>query len=300
MSQDEKNGITLSPTHSYSDIQIQKRILSVRGKQVMLDRDLAELYGVSTKVLNQAVKRNLNRFPDNFMLQFSPEEMNELVTNCDRFEKLKHSSVMPHAFTEQGVAMLSAVLRSDTAVSVSIRIMDAFVAMRHFMLNNAQIFQRIESLELKQLKSDEKIEAILNRLDAAETPVQGVFFDGQIWDAHILMTTLIGKASHSILLIDNYVDITTLDMLSRKQSNVKVKIVTSPRGNMLTASDIKKFNAQYPAVTVKTNTAFHDRFLILDSKELYLIGASLKDLGKKCFGFTQMDASLIPEILAKI
>lgn len=178
--------------------------------------------------------------------------------------------------------------------------MDAFVAMRHFMLNNAQIFQRIESLELKQLKSDEKIEAILNRLDAAETPVQGVFFDGQIWDAHILMTTLIGKASHSILLIDNYVDITTLDMLSRKQSNVKVKIVTYPRGNMLTASDIKKFNAQYSAVTVKTNTAFHDRFLILDSKELYLIGALLKDLGKKCFGFTQMDASLIPEILAKI
>ena len=266
----------------------------------MLDRDLAELYGVSTKVLNQAVKRNLNRFPDNFMLQFSPEEMNELVTNCDRFEKLKHSSVMSHAFTEQGVAMLSAVLRSDTAVSVSIRIMDAFVAMRHFMLNNAQIFQRIESLELKQLKSDEKIEAILNRLDAAETPVQGVFFDGQIWDAHILMTTLIGKASHSILLIDNYVDITTLDMLSRKQSNVKVKIVTSPRGNMLTASDIKKFNAQYPAVAVKTNTSFHDRFLILDNKELYLIGASLKDMGKKCFGFTQMDASLIPEILTKI
>lgn len=166
----------------------------------MLDRDLAELYGVSTKVLNQAVKRNLNRFPDNFMLQFSPEEMNELVTNCDRFEKLKHSSVMPHAFTEQGVAMLSAVLRSDTAVSVSIRIMDAFVAMRHFMLNNAQIFQRIESLELKQLKSDEKIEAILNCLDAAKTPVHGIFFDGQIWDAHILMTTLIGKASHSILL----------------------------------------------------------------------------------------------------
>ena len=274
--------------------------MSVRGKQVMLDRDLAELYGVSTKVLNQAVKRNLNRFPDNFMLQFSPEEMNELVTNCDRFEKLKHSSVMPHAFTEQGVAMLSAVLRSDTAVSVSIRIMDAFVAMRHFMLNNAQIFQRIESLELKQLKSDEKIEAILNRLDAAKTPVQGVFFDGQIWDAHILMTTLIGKASHSILLIDNYVDITTLDMLSRKQTNVKVKIVTSPRGNMLMASDIKKFNAQYPAVAVKTNTSFHDRFLILDNKELYLIGASLKDMGKKCFGFTQMDASLIPEILTKI
>ena len=300
MSKDEKLSITLSTTHGYSDVQIQKRILSVRGKQVMLDRDLAELYGVSTKVLNQAVKRNLNRFPDNFMLQLSPEEMNELVTNCDRFKKLKHSSVMPHAFTEQGVAMLSAVLRSDTAVSVSIRIMDAFVAMRHFMLNNAQIFQRIESLELKQLKSDEKIEAILNRLDAAETPVQGVFFDGQIWDAHILMTTLIGKACHSILLIDNYVDVTTLDMLSKKQPNVKVKIVTSPRGNMLVASDIKKFNAQYPVVTVKTSTSFHDRFLILDDKELYLVGASLKDLGKKCFGFTQMDVGLIPEILAKI
>lgn len=300
MAQDEKNGTVLSQTPICSDVQIQERILSIRGKQVMLDRDLAELYGVPTKVLNQTVKRNLNRFPGNFMLLLSQEEMNELVTNCDRFKTLKHSSVAPHAFTEQGVAMLSAVLRSDTAVSVSIRIMDAFVAMRHFMLDNAQIFHRIESLELKQLKSDEKIKAILNRLDSEETPAQGVFFDGQIWDAHILMTTLIGKARHSILLIDNYVDITTLDMLSKKQPNVKVKIVTSPRGNMLVASDIRKFNAQYSSVTIKTSTAFHDRFLILDDTELYLIGASLKDLGKKCFGFTQMAAGLIPEILAKL
>ena len=180
MSQDEKLNMVLSPTPSCSDVPIQNRILNIRGKQVILDRDLAELYGVSTKVLNQAAKRNLNRFPENFMLLLSPEETNELVTNCDRFETIKHSSVAPHAFTEQGVAMLSAVLHSDTAVSVSIRIKNAFVAMRHFMLDNAQIFQRIESLELKQLRSDEKIKAILNRLDVAETPAQGVFFDGQI------------------------------------------------------------------------------------------------------------------------
>lgn len=300
MKQEKKLPGILSVASNYSDTQIQNRILNIRGKQVILDRDLAELYGVQTKALNQAVKRNLNRFPDHFMINLTSDETNELVTNCDRFETLKHSSSLPRAFTEQGVAMLSAVLHSEIAVSVSIKIMDAFAAMRRFMLSNAQIFQRIETLELKQTKSNEKIEAILNRLNAAETPVQGVFFDGQIWDAHILMTKLIRKACHSIILIDNYVDITTLDMLSKKKENVKVKIVTSVRGNKLAPSDISKFNGQYPSVTIKNSALFHDRFLILDDKELYLIGASLKDLGKKCFGFTQMDSSEISIIKEKI
>lgn len=173
---------------------IENRILTLRGKQVMIDRDLAELYGVETKVLNQAVKRNVERFPEHFRFQLSNQEKDELVTNCDRFNGLKHSSVNPFAFTEQGVAMLSAVLKSETAVYTSIRIIDAFVAMRNFLMNNASIFQRMERIEMKQLKTDEKVDAILDRLNEPKEPEQGVFFNGQIFDAYAFIAKLIRKA----------------------------------------------------------------------------------------------------------
>lgn len=175
-------------------IPIENRILTLRGKQVMIDRDLAELYQVDTKVLNQAVKRNTERFPEHFRFQLSHREKDELVTNCDRFNGLKHSSVNPFAFTEQGVAMLSAVLKSETAINTSIRIIDAFVAMRNFLMHNASIFQRMERIEMKQLKTDEKVDAILDRLNEPKEPEQGIFFDGQIFDAYAFVAKLIRKA----------------------------------------------------------------------------------------------------------
>ncbi len=297
---------------SSASVQTLKRMIyTIRGVQVMLDSDLAALYKVETKAFNQAVKRNINRFPESFRFQLTVEEYQNLrsqfvTSSGETDESSQHGGrrYLPYVFTEQGVAMLSSVLHSEFAIQTSIKIMNAFVEMRHVIASTSTLFSRLETLERRQIadqyENDKKFDLIFEALDRQPEPAQGVFFDGQIWDAHILITTLISKASHSILLIDNYVDVTTLDMLSKKQPKVKVKIVTSPRGNMLTASDIKKFNAQYPAVAVKTNTAFHDRFLILDNQELYLIGASLKDLGKKCFGFTQMDAGLIPEILAKL
>ncbi len=297
---------------SSASVQTLKRLIyTIRGVQVMLDSDLAALYKVETKAFNQAVKRNMNRFPESFRFQLTVEEYQNLrsqfVTSRGETEESgQHGGrrYLPYVFTEQGVAMLSSILHSEFAIQTSIKIMNAFVEMRHVIASTSTLFSRLETLERRQIadqyENDRKFDLIFDALDRQPEPAQGVFFDGQFWDAHILMTNLIRKASHSILLIDNYVDVTTLDMLSRKQPNVSVKIVTSPRGNMLTAIDIKKFNAQYPAVTTKINTAFHDRFLILDDKELYLIGASLKDLGKKCFGFTQMDAGLIPEILKKI
>ena len=175
-------------------LPIEQRILTIRSKQVIIDRDLAVLYGVETKVLNQAVKRNIERFPEHFRFQLSNQEKDELVTNCDRFSTLKHSSVNPFAFTEQGVAMLSAVLKSDTAIHTSIRIIDAFVAMRNFLMNNASIFQRIERIEMKQLKTDERVDAILDRLNIQNDPVEGVFFNGQIFDAYAFIAGLIRKA----------------------------------------------------------------------------------------------------------
>jgi hypothetical protein len=296
---------------SSATVQTLKRMIyTIRGVQIMLDSDLAALYKVETKAFNQAVKRNINRFPESFRFQLTVEEYqnlrSQIVTSSgETDESSQHGGrrYLPYVFTEQGVAMLSTVLHSEFAIQTSIKIMNAFVEMRHVIASTSTLFSRLETLERRQIadqyENDKKFDLIFEALDRQPEPVQGVFFDGQIWDSHIFMTSLISKACHSILLIDNYVDVTTLDMLSKKQPNVKVKIVTSSKGNMLAVSDIKKFNAQYPAVTIKTSTSFHDRFLILDDKELYLVGASLKDLGKKCFGFTQMDAGLIPEIHAK-
>jgi len=188
---------------SNSDV-IRSRIFTIRGVQVMLDRDLAELYGVATKVLNQAVKRNIKRFPSEFTFLITSDEMIELVTNCDRFKRMKHSSVPMRAFTEHGIIMLASVLKSDIATQVSVRIIKAFVAMRRFLLANAQMFQRIETVEKRQIATDAKVDSILERLDATETPLQGVFYDGQLWDARALVLKLIGSAKRSLILIDNW------------------------------------------------------------------------------------------------
>ena len=274
-------------------------IRSIRGIQVILDRDLAELYGVETKVLNQAVRRNLTRFPEDFMFQLTKEDClrSQIVTINEK--RGKHLKYMPFAFTENGIAMLSSVLRSNTAIQVNIRIMRAFTKMRRFMLSNAQMFQRIDAVEKRQIMTDAKVDNILERLEASEPPLQGVFYDGQLWDACSLVERLIGRAESTILLIDSWVGVGTLDMFAKKHGGVAVELVTSPRGNSLAASDLERFNAQYPTLAVKTSTAFHDRFLIIDDKELYLIGASLKDLGRKCFGFTRMDSGEIDGIKSR-
>ena len=287
---------------SNSDV-IRSRIFTIRGVQVMLDRDLAELYGVATKVLNQAVKRNIERFPSEFTFLITSDEMLELVTNCDRFKNMKHSSVPMRAFTEHGIIMRASVLKSDIATQVSVRITKAFVAMRRFLLANAQMFQRIETVEKRQIATDAKVDSILERLDATETPLQGVFYDGQLWDARALVLKLIQSAKRSLLLIDNWATPETLDLFAKKRKGVKVTIITSEHYDKnhvphrkISDVDIAIFNAQYPHLVVRYNETFHDRFLIVDDKELYLIGASLKDLGKKCFGFTKMDAGEIERI----
>ena len=280
---------------------IQNRILLIRNQQVMIDRDIAELYGVETRILNQAVKRNMERFPNEFCFQL----------NEDEFEKWKSQFVIsnsikmglrkrPFAFTEQGVAMLSAVLKSDKAVTASIQIIKAFVSMRRFLMSNAQIFQRLDSLEIHRIESDKRIDELFTRMDRYKIDdTQGIFFQGQIFDAYAKFQSFIAQAQKEIVLIDNYVDITVLERLATKNSGVDVTIYTLPN-TRLTAQDVRSFNAQYPTLTVRHTTSMHDRFLIIDNSILYHLGASLKDLGRKCFAFELFDSGFIPDILAKV
>lgn len=282
-------------------VPIESRILTVRDKQVMVDRDLAELYGVDTKRLNEQVKRNIERFPQTFRFQLTKEEKDELVTNCDRFSSLKYSSSNPFVFTEQGVAMLSAVLKSDTAIRTSIRIIEAFVAMRNFLMNNASIFHRIERIEMKQLKTDEKVDAILDKLNANSEIKEGVFFEGQIFEAYVLIADLFRKANRRIVIIDNYIDDTVLVQLSKRKAGVSVDIYDGQISRQL-KQDVEKHNEQFPGIVLHKFDKAHDRFVIID-EDVYHIGASLKDLGKKLFAFSKMDvltgSELVENMLKK-
>lgn len=277
---------------------IEQLILTVRGQQIIIDRDLAVLYGVETKRLNEQVRRNIERFPERFRFQLSKDEMNELVANCDRFKMLKHSSSAPYAFTEQGISMLSTVLHSQTAVDVSIRIMDAFVAMRRFLANNAQIFQRLANIEYHQIETDKRIDEVFKRLDANAQPQQGIFFDGQVFDAYQFFCDLVRKAKKSIVLIDNYVDDTVLTLLDKREKGVSATIYTQHISQKFQL-DINRHNSQYPAVAVEHFNKAHDRFLFID-EDVYHIGASIKDLGKKWFAFTLMRDITAAELLGKI
>jgi hypothetical protein len=282
---------------------IEERIFHFRNTQVMIDRDLAEFYGVETKKLNQQVKRNIERFPEEFRFQLNSDEKNELVTNCDRFESLKHSSSNPYAFTEQGVAMLSAVLRSETSVKVSIQIINAFVGMRRFLLQNAEIFQRIEHIEINQkeykLDSDKKFDKIFKALDkGALPPRQGIFYNGQIFDAYTLISDIIRTAKKSIIIIDNYADDTVLQMLTKRLKAVKAVIYTQIISKTL-AQDLNKHNSQYEPVEIKELKSSHDRFMIIDNNVVYHFGASLKDAGKKWFAFSKLDIDAL-EIIGKL
>lgn len=282
---------------------IQNKIYTLRGLQVMLDRDLAELYGVESKRLNEQVKRNLNRFPEHFRFQLTQVERDELVAICDRFHSLKHSTALPYAFTEQGVSMLSAVLKSDLAVEVSIKIIDSFVNMRKFISQNALLFQRLDRLESAQIghkiETDKKFDQLFNAIESKElNPKQGIFYENQIFDAYLFASDLIKSAKNSIVLIDNYIDESVLVLLSKRAEGCKALIYTKIITPQLSL-DLKKHNAQYPPIEIKEFSSSHDRFLILDECEIYHIGASLKDLGKKWFGFSKFEKGSL-EMLGRL
>ena len=297
--------------------EVAARIFSVRGSQVLLDSHLADMYQVETKALNRAVKRNAARFPESFCFQLTAEEWEVLkqthTSNAPDSLRLQsgtlnipargqHRKYLPYVFTEQGVAMLSAVLHSKTAVTVSIRIIEAFVEMRKFLLQNAGLFQKVEQIELRQIKhiadSDEKFNRIFNALEVPATPASGIFHNGQIFDAYAFVASLIRKAKSSIILVDNYVDESVLLLLSKRHDSTSAAIFTRKISRQL-ALDLEKNNAQYPPVAVHTLEDFHDRFLIIDKQDLYHLGASMKDLGKQCFAFSKLD-SLAPEVLSRL
>ena len=285
---------------------IESRILNLRDKQVMLDRDLAELYGVETRVLNQAVKRNINRFPEDFMFQLTREECLNIYTLTDsqnnvqssrsqivtmKTERGKNIKYLPYAFTEQGVAMLSGILRSNTAIEVNIRIMRAFVAMRRFLLANVQVFQRIETLEMRQIATDNKLNQVLSKLDdGTATKIEGIFYEGEVFSARVFIEDLIKSAQREIILIDAYVDATILNLFTLRASGVAASVYTGQIKPALQKAHALH-NQQYPAnpILLQTyNNNFHDRFIIIDDT-VYHVGASLKDLGKRLFAFTRME-----------
>ncbi len=290
--------MTGNELEKFDESVIRDRIYSIRGYQVMLDSDLAELYGVELKRLNEQVKRNIERFPEKFCFMLNSREMQNLKSQFATSSwggKRKNSYV----FTEQGVAMLSAVLKSETAVSVSIKIISAFVNMKKFIQSNAQVFMRLGNLEIKQLETDKKVDRVLNALESKELePKQGIFFEGQIFDAYKFVSDLFRRAEKSVLIVDNYIDDTVLVHLVKVNKNVKVTILTRSVSPQLKL-DIEKFSGQYFPVEVRIFKKSHDRFIIIDDMDVYHFGASLKDLGKKWFGFSKFGIEAV-ELLSKL
>ena len=284
---------------------IRSRIYAVRGVQVMLSSDLALLYEVEVKYLHRQVKRNGNRFPADFVMHLSPDETNALrcqnVTSKrggDRYGLL--------AFTEQGVAMLSSVLKSDRAAEVNVAIMRVFVALRKAVSSIAPLLNRIDTVERRQItdqsRNEERFNTIFKAMDGGDFPLQKVFFDGKHYDAYSFVRKLVRKATESIVLVDNYCDDVTLDILSQKRGGTSVTLATTQKmiDKFLSPTAIAKFNKQTPTLTIKAVAAFHDRFLILDNTSLYHFGASLKDLGRQYCAVTKMDAMFIPSIMQRI
>ena len=291
---------------------VESLIRVIRGQQVMLDRDLAELYGVETKRLNEQVKRNIERFPEDFMFQLTSNEFDNLKSQI-AISSWGGVRKLPYAFTEQGVAMLSGVLKSSTAVEANIRIMRAFVSMRHFMVNNAAIFQRLETIEFNQLESnkvqtkilahqevqDHRIDEIFRRLDEGMyKPKQGIFFDNQIYDAYSFVSELVKSAKQRLILIDNYVDETVLTLLDKRGENVSATIYTQQVSRQFRL-DVDRHNSQYPPIEISVFRRSHDRFLCIDDT-VYHVGASIKDLGKKWFAFSKMEDFKPEELVARI
>ena len=275
---------------------IRNLIYTVRGKQVMLDSDVAMLYHYETKKINQTVKRNIERFPENFCFQLTEEEVQSLrsqfatlkveeqnkalrsqFVTLNKTGRGRHRKYLPYVFTEQGIAMLSGLLKNDIAVQVSVNIMNAFVEMRKFILNNGQVFERLTKVEYKLLEYDKKFNMVFDELqkDKETEFKQKIFFEGQIYDSYSLIIDIIKRAKAKIVIIDNYIDDSILKMLSKKNENVEVVILTSQNCN-LNKLDISKFNKQYPSLKLSYIKKFHDRFIVIDNKELYHIRCIIK------------------------
>ena len=291
---------------------IRSRILTIRDVQVMLDRDLAELYGVEVGQLNRQVKRNIERFPNDFMFQLSREDCSRCqigTLNGGRGSNIKY---LPYAFTENGIAMLSSVLRSPRAIAANIQVMRAFVAMRRTLASIAPLLERIEATDRRQIadqakndanqaRNEERFRLILDAMQDKKFPPQKVFFDGQIYDAFEQMKKFVRMAKTELIIIDPYFADSVLPLIAQKRQGVSVLAVKNSRNKMLHAVDVAQFNAQYAnSLTVKTSDKFHDRFIIIDKTTLIHVGASLNHLGKKCFAFSSLDKSNIPDILAKL
>ena len=318
--ENEINSLVVQENLSNEDIK--NLIYTIRGKQVMLDSDVAMLYHYPTKRINEAVNRNRQRFPENFCFQLTEEEyksfrlknftLNEInskdvnednslrsqiATLDENAGRGKHRKYLPYVFTEQGIAMLSGLLKNDIAIQVSINIMNAFVEMRKFLAVNGQLFERLTNVEYKLLEHDKKFDKVFDQLQNEENIKQKIFFEGQIYDAYSLIIDIIKKANTKILIIDNYIDDSVLKMLTKKNKNVKVVILTSDKSD-IEKIDIQKFNKEYPILKVAKTNKFHDRFIVIDNKEMYHLGASIKDLGKKCFGINKIeDIEIINKVI---
>ena len=295
----EENKIIIQRELSIEDIK--NLISSIRGKQVMLDSDVARLYHYETKNINKAVKRNLERFPKEFCFQLTENEFQTLRfqfgTSKQNEDVRGGRRYLPYVFTEQGIAMLAGVLKSDIAIQVSISIIKSFIEMRKFISSNGPIFERLTKVEYKLLEHDKKFNEVFNQLQLEENIKQKIFFEGQIYDAYSLIIDIIKKANKKILIIDNYIDDSVLKMLAKKNNNVEVVILTSDRSN-IQQIDVQKFNKEYPKLKVAKTNKFHDRFIVIDNGEMYHLGASIKDLGKKCFGINKIeDVEIIEKII---
>ena len=277
----------------YDTDKIKNLIYNIRGKQVMLDSDVAMLYHYETKNINKSMKRNIERFPEDFCFQLTENEINSLRFQTGTLNKNgrgQHSKYLPYVYTEQGISMLAGVLKNDIAIKVSLNIIRAFIEMRKFIVNNGQVFERLTNVEYKLLEHDKKFDEIFNELQKNEENKfqQQIFYNGQIYDAYSLIVDIIKSAKNRVVIIDNYVDDSILKMLAKKENNVEVVILTSSNTN-ISKLDVTKFNKQYPTLKVATTNNFHDRFIVIDGTELYHCGASLKDLGKKCFAINKIE-----------
>ena len=282
---------------------IRSKIQLIRGQQVMLDFDLAEIYGYSTKTFNQQVKNNIERFDDDFRFQLNESEVEalsrskNLTLNKGRGSNIKYA---PYAFTEQGIYMLMTVLKGELAVTQSKLLIRTFKEMKHFIQNNSHVFAELDNIRKHLLESDKKIDELFSLMDKYNVKeTQGIYFQGQIFDAYAKFESFIAQAKKEIILIDNYVDLSILQRLAKKTKGVNVTIYTDPK-TKLAPLDVQTFNTQYPTLILNFTTKAHDRFLIIDQKSMYHIGASLKDLGKKHFAFSVLDAAYIPMILKNL
>ena len=288
------------------NISIKRMIYEIRGKQVMLDSDLGKLYNTETKRINETVKRNLNRFPEEFCFKINKEELVSLRSQIATLEIKKggkglHSKYLPYVFTEHGIMMLAGLLKSDVAARVNVNIIKAFVEMRKFINENKELFKKMITIENTLIEHDKNFEIIFDKFDRKEDLKSKLFYNGEIYDAYSLFIDIVSNAEKEIVIIDNYVDKQVLDILSKKKINVMVILITDENKSKLINTDINKFNDQYPSLKIKYTNMFHDRFIIIDNKELYHIGSSLKDLGKKVFAISKInDLEIIENLINKL